>query len=351
MRDNNPTEARQHRRGGRQQQQGRPGVPGSFLQAGMAQQPQQSPAQAGTSLTPTATGSSTGFGGLRGPAVQLLLGDIPLFLSPDLLKLPGSPTAAAAGAAGAGTGAATGAGADGPSGSSSEAGLPVPLSMLQLQRIYIRTPAGPFSFAAQPRVRFMRQGPTQQEGTPASAAASAVAAADASDSSSSGSTGVVFECSEQQLLPPDSLSVLNLPKVYAAPIEWTQAADPSAAALAAATDKEEAVTAAVSSAATASDNAGPPAASEEAAPAAVGAGSSSSGSPAGDLRVLPEGNQSLEPLIPVQLGLHQGQAGVGAAAGAAGWSAVLCAGWLYPVGCGAPVSTALTAVGGEGAVK
>lgn len=199
----------------------------------------------------------------------------------------------------------------------------------------------------------MWQAPTQQEGTPASAAAAAgvaapAAAADASDSSS-GSTGVVFECSEQQLLPPDSLTVLNLPRVYAAPTEWAQAVDPSAAALAAAIDREEAVTAAVSSAGTASDNAGPPAASAAAA-AAVGAGSSSGGSPAGDLTVLPEGDQSLGPLIPVQPGLHQGQAGGGAAAGAAGWSAALCAGWLYPVGCGT-VPTALTAVGGQGAVK
>jgi hypothetical protein len=271
---------------------------------------------------------------IQGPALQLLHADIPLYLNPHQLRMPGLQASAAAG------------------GSDSSSSLAVPLGLLQLQRIYVRTPPGPLCFAAKPQLRFSWQVPQQA----AEAAGTAgpddmqTAAAIGSDSRST----IVFECVSDTVLAPDSLVVLNLPKVYAAPRELWQASSPAAAVNAAAT----AAAAAVGS----NELASKPTAEVQAAAAAAEAGDSqceqgmadnTSNSSSSTMALDPGTAAASEPgaaeagrlipLLPVRTTWQASGTFVNAAE-AGGWSAVLCAGsWLFPV----DGSTAAAAVVGH----
>jgi hypothetical protein len=146
---------------------------------------------------------------------QLLLQDIPMFLEASAAGIAAAAAAAAAGVAGAGAGSESVM----YSSSGSSRLLPVDPSLLQLQRMYIRTPTAPLVLASQPRITFTTAAAAAAVGTSAAAAAA-------------GSTAsfLDFSCSSEVCLPPDSLLVLQLPKVFAAPNTWLQQVNHAAAA-------------------------------------------------------------------------------------------------------------------------
>ena len=197
-----------------------PPVPGRQTSA----QPSQSQqgAQHSTAqhaVSPAAGTGTTGGCGLHGPGVQLLQTDCRCFCTLSSCNcLPDTQAASDGSSSGSG------------SSSSSSGSAAVPLSMLLLQRIHIRTPASPFMFAPQPRVRLSGQGvqhtgsttgtlSTAQEAGSTASAATVSASSSGTDNSSS-SSGVTVECEGEQALPADSLVVVNPPKVHAAPRDW-----------------------------------------------------------------------------------------------------------------------------------
>ena len=327
-----PQDARRRRGGRQQQQQSR-------------QAPQHSMAQ--HAATPASGTGAVGGCGVYGPGVQLLQADLPLFLHPEQLQLPNVQAAS-----------------DGSSSSSSGGGsAAVPLSMLQLQRIHVRTPPGTFRFASQPRVWLSWQG-AQHAGGPtdmlsmthgASSTASAAAIAGGSSSrdnrtsSCSSSSGVTVECDREQVLPADSLVVVNLPKVYAAPRDWLHSlGSPAAAATLAATVAHEgalpsqpvggASVGVCGSSSTAQPGAAVAGQSEQHSssktPAAAVTGGSSDPLAAAATGAVTDSSveRDLVPLLPV-LPPRQLHGQGDAETRADGWSGWLCAdSWLYPVG-------------------
>jgi hypothetical protein len=170
-----------------------------------------------------------------------------------------------------------------------------------------------------------------------------------------------FRCETAQVLASDSLVVLTLPQVYAAPQEWVQTLAPAAAAAAAcaaaqvldpggsepdsataaapAADTGAAVarnTVSYSSSSSSSSTAGVAGAGHVArslADSTAGSSPEASG-PQGSAAAAANGVgpiQALLPLIPFKAAGHGMSSRSGAAEAASGWSAWLRAGWLYPV--------------------
>jgi hypothetical protein len=147
--------------------------------------PGQQQQQRHVAVAGSAAGGPEGSSALEAAVQQLLSADLPLHLQPLQLQLPHSKQATASTA-----------------GSSS--GIVVDTQVLQLQRVYIKTPAAPLAFATRPTVAF------------SAAAASA-----------SGARCIEFACEQPpQQLPPGQLVAINLPKVYAAPAAWVSQLQP-----------------------------------------------------------------------------------------------------------------------------
>jgi hypothetical protein len=94
----------------------------------------------------------------------------------------------------------------------SAAALPPPVSpdLLQLRRLWVRTPPRPFALVASPRVRLPLEPEHGVQG-------------------SAHTAEVDFTCGEVTL-PPNALVALCLPRVYAVPLGWVSRAAPAAAA-------------------------------------------------------------------------------------------------------------------------
>jgi len=338
-RDSGP-EGRQRRTGRHQQQQQQRQVP-PISPSGKHASSQATPAAAAAAAASAAAVGSS-FARLQGPALPALQADIPLYLTPEQLQLP-------TGTAGKADGAA--AGSTGSTGSSS-ATVP-PLTLMQLQRIHIKTPPAPYAFACQPKVAFTWQGHRHPAAEATAAAGGGTAeplnVADlgarlvdqglgsggggpsSSSSSNSSSPAVLFSCDEPQVLPADCLMVLHLPKVYTAPRDWVLSFTHAAAALA---DPAAAVPLSAemdTGPAAGSSNTDTPEAVAAAAESCLTGSSSGrtvAGAFAGGVAGAAGGASALLPLTPVKPGgvAQQQQDGTKEA-----WSAVLQAGsWLYP---------------------
>jgi len=317
--------------------------------------------------------SSGGDDGVGGEGTeQLMQQDLPLFLAaasvPDL-------TVAHQGAAGPAGKAAAAAG-DHRTGD----GSAVSLSLLQLQRIYVKTPPAPFVMASQPVIRFFNPAETDSSSSSSSsdgmvsaagsanstAAAAAAAlhssgaaaaasslpskAAQGADRSSSSSSSrdqqqqVEFSLKDQLVLPPDSLLTLNLPKIYAAPVSWAQAVCPTAAVLAAAAAAASVTSSMMTAAPGGSEM---KAVLKQCSEQTLGddsrlAGDISPAAAAADN----SGNDNimLVPLIPVSAGSSVTTQAAAAATSPGSWTAQLKAGsWLYPLPAPAAPSPAAAA--------
>jgi hypothetical protein len=185
------------------------------------------------------------------------------------------------------------------------------LAVLQLCRIHVRTPPGPYRLAVRPRVRWCVPGGAADR--PAAAVG-----ADAAPATSAGTAAaaccIEFGLQQQQgqlQLPADSVVVLTLPQVYAAPAAWLHSLCPAAA--------EHAAGAAVMVLPVPWDARAGQCASPTAAAAAAGGVDA------------PEEQQASTccsmqvPLVPLMPCAHS--------TGVRGWHASLVAGWLVPCDC------------------